>query len=442
VHLRYAWILFAASVAVPVAGQTAEPAAFEWGIEQRTRWEYFTNAFDYNNALADNQSHIRYRTRAWTVIPLGPNMDASVGLVQETWQNFQPRSPWRFDEIAFETANLSVHRVLVDGLSLRIGRQEFKKGDGFLFSDGSASDGSRTSYVNGINLAYARGGSKIEFLGISDPAMDRYLPRIHDARRRLNEWNESALGAYFTTRPRRDTGIEAYYFYKKETGDYRAPSDPLFQPDRHVNTAGGRLVHRWGDDWSAAGEFAIERGFQHGGTQLAAWGGYSYLKRAFASSRKPYVQAGYWAFSGDDPRTPNRIEAFDPLFSRAPRWGELMIFALAREKGLAYWSNLGMWQGEFGFAPHRGLNWRFTAYQASAFHPHPGDRRIFGAGAGRGTYVQSRLDFSFSEHWKGHAMWEHLTPGSFYSGRTNGQFIRLEMIYLWTGKAEVSRART
>jgi hypothetical protein len=439
---RTAWILLAVSAAGPVAAQTTEPNVIEWGIEQRTRAESSSNAYDFNGALPDNRTQIRYRTRAWVCVPLGSNVEAFAGLSHEAYQKIEPRLPWRLDEVVFESAYIDVRRVFVKGISLRVGRQEFEKGEGLIFSDGSPADGSRTSYFNAADLAYTHGASKVELIGISDPSTDRYLPRAHDQQRRLAEWNEQALGAYFTNHARRDTDFEAYYFYKKETGDYRAPTDPQYQPDRHVHTAGGRVAYRWADAWTAAGEFALERGRRHGGVEIAAWGGYLYLRRIFAAARKPYLQAGYWAFSGDDPRTPGRDEGFDPIFSRSPRWGNLLLYSMTRERGLSYWSNIGLWQAEFGFAPQARLKYRFTVYGLSAFHQFPGDPRTFGTGLGRGMYLQSRLDFAVSRHWKGHALWEYLAPGSFYSARTHGQFLRLEMIYLWTGKTEGSRSHT
>ena len=90
------------------------------------------------------------------------------------------------------------YQLFVKGLSLRLGRQNLIKGEGFLILEGNPWDGSRSIYHNAAVLAYERGKSKLELIGIFDPRMDRYLPRINDKHRQLVEWNESALGAYYT----------------------------------------------------------------------------------------------------------------------------------------------------------------------------------------------------------------------------------------------------
>ena len=58
-------------------------------------------------------------------------------------------------------------------------------------------------------LAYAWKKSKIELIGISNPSRDRYLPRFSDRHRLLTEWDDQAIGSYFTSAPRRDTDVEA-----------------------------------------------------------------------------------------------------------------------------------------------------------------------------------------------------------------------------------------
>jgi len=34
------------------------------------------------------------------------------------------------------------------------------------------------------------------------------------------------------------------------------------------------------------------------------------------------------------------------LYSRWPKWSELYIYSQVPEKGVAYWTNLNMWQAE------------------------------------------------------------------------------------------------
>jgi hypothetical protein len=133
--------------------------------------------------------------------------------------------------------------------------------------------------------------------------------------------------------------------------------------------------------------------------------------------------------SGDDPSTPGRIEGWNPLFSRWPKWSELYIYSQFREKGVAYWTNTNMWQAEVGLAPLKPLDLRFTWYRMGAFHPFRTNSPMFGQGTFRGNQFQARLGVNVNKEWSGHVLWEAHHPGNFYTGRDMGYFLRFEVIY-------------
>lgn len=422
-----------AFAAAPQAAPQNEEKVLQWGFEQRVRNENWDNIMDFNGDTPDVRNQIRYRTRLWMNLPVSDTVDFYAGLNQETNQIIRTHAPWRLDEIIFDNAYLAFKKVFVKGLSLRVGRQNLMKGESFVMFEGNPYDGSRSIYFNAVDLAYSWKKSKLELIGLSDPWRDHYLPRMHDVTKPLIEWNEQALGVYYTDKNSSRTSYETYYFYKKEFGDYRAPSNPQFQPDRYIHTVGGRAVHNLTKNVSLTGEIALQWGNQHPQTDIRGWGGYGYAKRQFSSRGKPYLQAGYWGMSGDDPRTKNKVEGWDPLFSRWPKFSELYIYTQFKEQGVAYNTNLGMWQGEVGFAPAKPLQFRGTYYRMGAYHPFPGSPKLYGTGLSRGDLYETRLDFKMNENWSGHVLWEHLLPGNFYSGKTPGYFLRFEMIYLLKG---------
>lgn len=432
--IRMLVLLFCAGAAM--AQSTHEPPVFDFGFEVRVRSENSNNMFDYSDRLDDEREQMRYRTRAWMKAPLGNTVDVFVGLNQETVQRAGQKN--HLDELIFESAYIDFKRVFSDGLALRVGRQNLTKGEGFILFDGTPGDGSRTMYFNAANLSYTRGRSSIELLGIFDPRSERFLPALHDRNRTLVDWDDRALGAYYT----HASGIEGYYFYKRETNAFRPPSSGRFQPDRHVHTLGGRVVRRPRPGWTATGEFAGQWGFERPSSPVRAWGGFAHLRRSFdARPWKPYVLGGYWAMSGDDPSTPDRIEGWDPLFSRWPEWSELYIYSLAPELGAGYWSNLAMSQAEVGATPLRWLGLRLNYFRMNAFHPFPGDSRVFGEGTRRGDKLNARADFTINRNWRGHAIYESMLPGSFYQARHSGVFIRFEIIYSITGRATAGEIR-
>ena len=432
--------------AVLAPGQETRNGAaptIDFGFEQRVRNENWNNILDYSDGTDDQRVQIRYRTRAWIKAPLGDNIDVAVGLNQETNQWHYPSRDNSFDEVIVDTAYIDFKKLFVKGLSLRIGRQNLMKGEGFMMFEGNPGDGSRSIYFNAVDLAYAWKKSKIELIGIMNPKWDRMSPRVNDQRKVLQEWDQSSLGAYYTNNHSKKTGVEAYYLYTKEVNDYRAPTNPQFQPDRHLSTLGGRMVHQLRSGWSATGEFAGQWGVQHPSVAIRGWGGYGYLKKQFPHRWKPYAQAGYWALTGDDPSTKNRIEGWDPLYARWPKWSELYIYSQVKERGVGYWTNLGMWQGEAGFSPNKMVSARVTYYHMGAFHPFAGSAAVFGTGTARGDNWQARLDFNPNKHWKTHVLYETQVPGDFYTVQNTGYFLRFEVAYQVTKSvktAELLRA--
>jgi hypothetical protein len=409
---------------LPVFAQ--EPGAAQFGIEQRVRNEDWNNLFDYSGKTDDEREQIRYRTRIWALLPLTSNIDFNVGMNDETFQKFGHQNV--MDEAVFESFNLNIRKLFVKGLSLKVGRQDLMRGEGFILLEGTSGDGSRSTYFNAADLSYSFRKSKIEAIGILDPRQDRFLPIINNQHKYLQEWDEQAAGLYYTDKNLKNTSIEAYYFHKKEVHDYRAPSNPQFQPDRRVETVGGRVVERLSPRWSATGELAEQWGFQHPAIPIRAWAGYGYVKRQSDARLKPYVLAGFWALSGDDPAHPGRIAGWDPLFSRWPKWGDLELYSGVPEKGVGYATNQKRWQLESGFTPQKRLTWKFTFYRLTAFHPFAGKPSIFGTGTDRGNNLQTRLDFTVNPNLRGHVDYETLLPGSFYAQHDRSYFLRFELL--------------
>ncbi len=460
-----------AELARPVPGTVgaglARPSSttFEIGVEERVRSESWSDITDHDAAAYDARTQLRFRTRAWLKASFGARVELGAMLVNESKKTVRPDTPFKADETVFE--NLYVDLRVSDHVSVRAGRQGLMRGEGFVLADGSALDGSRTLYVNAVDMAWTPQGCKggacparVELIAISDPHRDTYLPRFNEnayGPRNLIEWDERAVGLYcrgefgrvtapaapkpaptgsVTTAP--VTTVEGYLFRKTETGDTRAATSAAFQPDRTIGIAGGRVVRSFGAGWTVTAEAAYEWGTQDANparsapaADIAAWGGYAYAKKVFGGASKPALQFGWIGMSGDDPWTA-RIEAWDPLFARWPKYSELYIYAQVPEKGVAYWSNLALWQAEFTITPVQPLALRATWYRLGAFHPWPGSAATFGTGTDRGDLWQARADLALAPHWKLHALYERLAPGDFYTHRDPGWFLRVEAS--WTAK--------
>jgi hypothetical protein len=444
-----------ASVTAPSAvkgsASTQAPAnrlLFQYGFEERIRTEDWNNASDYSNATDDERHQLRYRTRTW--FSLGNDLaEFNARLVNEFKKQTLPNVRLNLDEVFFDSLYIDIKKTPIRGLSVRVGRQDLNRGEGFILMDGSSGDGSRSMYFNAVDFTYAFKKSKFELIGLLDPRQDRFLPRIHNQGKYLNEWDEQAVGLYYTDRNHKNTDFDAYYFHKKEVNDYRAASNAQYQPDRHIETLGGRIVQRLKPSVTITGDFAYQWGTQHANTltvapasDIRAWGGYGYVKKTFASRMKPYVLGGFVALSGDDPATLDKNEGFDPLFSRWPKWSELYVYSLVPERGVAYWTNTRMFQTETGFTPWKPVTFRATLYVQDAFHAFTqGKASMFSNGTHRGENVQLRMDYTLTPSLKGHILYESYIPGSFYTQPSHSGFFRAEIMYTFKDKIGLMHTR-
>jgi hypothetical protein len=406
------------------AGDTPPANKLELGFEERVRSENWDNSTDFNEQAVDARHQWRFRTRAWAKLSTGANTEFVLGLANESRKLTTPPVALAMDETIFETLYLD-HRFS-DGASMRVGRQNLTRGDGFILMDGGPLDGSRVAYFNALDLGWTSGKSRLDLLIISDPYRDQYLPCIHDRNKSLIEWDENALGLYWTDASRAKTTLDAYYFYKAETGDTRALTNAARQGDRMFHTLGARCTRDFAGEWSVKAELAGQTGGQQPGSGIRAWGAQTSVKKSAACATKPAILLGWTGLSGDDPAT-TASEGWDPLFSRYPKWSELYIYTLGSERGAAYWTNLSMWQAEVRLTPVKPLDLRATYCRLDAFHRFPGKPAIYASGTHRGDLYEARADLKLNDNWRGHVVGEHLKPGDFYVGTDAGWFFRAEV---------------
>ena len=424
--------------------QSLAPAGFEVGFEERIRSEDWDNIIDHNDQNPDYRTQYRFRTRAWVQYHNGSDLEIVAGVLNENRKITRPDTAvFNGREVLFETLYLDYK--FTPAVSVRVGRQNLVRGEGFILFDGNTGDGSRSIYFNAVDLSYAWGKSKIEFLAISNPLKDTFLPVINrienpSERNRLTEWDEQALGLYLASQDWLEAQTEAYYFYKTER-NFDLTNKAIYQPDRSFSTLGGRFVKEAPAGWTATGEAAYQWGREQAsiqapsgsaGKRIGAWGGYVRIKKGFDAAWKPSASLSYIGLSGQDPRRADRITAWNPVFGRWPKWSELYIYSQAPEKGLSYWMNTSMWELEFRCAPTPALGLRATYYHLSALEPlatTPGP--IFSTGKTRGAIWEIRADYALNPQFKAHAVYEHLKPGSAYSGADGGHYLRFEVIYLF-----------
>ena len=481
------------------AATQSEAPGITYGFDERFRFEGYNNA-DFNMLKHDRLNQIRTRLRPYADFNFGEYLEGYVRLGWEGVKRFsdpgypvptgagETSSPFTAGELWFDNAYLTLKKVPgVDGLTMQAGRFEIAKGDGWLFSDPSALDGSRTGYDNAFDMTYRRGNSKIELIGIDNPKYDEffptwnkqpivdpnnpcnggtiknYVPGLAETGKQLQEWNQEAIGLYYTNREWKSTDLEAYTFFNKSYGDLRKPTYYLYLPDRHYTLFGGRLVHRLKkvSGLSVTAEFAYENGTENSMKagvptfDMNAWGGFAYAKQRFAVKFHPYVTAGFWALSGQDPNS-RTVGNFEPLVERstnmsltgdAPSWSEFYVYSQGYEEGSYFWTNLKMAQAEAGFSPVKWLTLvggyaHLDAMQPYAVNPYHAEGSVnpagpaagvFGSGLGRGQLTKARAIYKFTSSVQGYVSLEKFFPGDFYQPTNSGYWFRSEIVYRFKG---------
>jgi hypothetical protein len=482
------------AAAAPKAEVKKPAALFEYGFEERVRSEQWNNIFNFKDSTGkfgpanfDVRHQIRFRSKVFFKVPskyvdfylrMGneyryfitpddktPVNGAALPATRVTTSNFD------FDEVFFDNIWLEFKKMGIKGLSLKVGRMDFKKGDGLLFSDPSGVDGSRSGYNNMFDFSYKfrKGKSNLELIGILNPREDRMLPTAGrpapsstnwSTTRRMKVMDEndaSSIGLYYTDKTIKSTDVEAFGFFFKKYHDLRAQTTGTgaaradnfqFQPDRHFTALGGRVTHRAKNAVTLVGEFAGELGSQRAnvvGTttyrqaaDIRAWGGQAYVNKSFKHTVKPYIRLGWFALSGDDPKTPETNEGFDPMFNRTVTFGELTYYSLLSEGGLGYWTNMQAPFVEFGAKPHKRVGVKFVYWHKAAFNAYKTPAgapisSIFGSGVNRGDNIWLRLDVPVTKNLATHLSYEKQMPGDFYTGKNGGYFFRLEALYTFKG---------
>ena len=449
---------------------------FNYGASERIRQEIWDNVIDLKtldpktspqpNGLYD-RNFFRFKTSLWGNADFNKDVSAYLKLTSEVYYNLGPYSYpsgstgkkfVRLDENEMVVDNLYIKANNIFGLpvDLKIGRQDFlgpdMYGEGFLLSDGNPNDGSRTYYFNAAKAKWRiNENHNVDFVYISNQDQDTYLPTWHTAiansptyyknKRILNASDEQAFMVYGRDKINQNLTVEPYYIFKKEE-EISKPPFPIATPELDLNTIGARAVYK-ADPWTFGGEFAYQFGEYDGsksaggyaGQDRKGYGGYIFGKRKFADMKfKPEFELRYVHLSGDDPGT-DKNENFDPLFSRAPYWNELLIYTqiyeVMRDSGAipGYWTNTQLFMAKVGMelTPDTKLSLSYQYWRANE-DAQSSKTAMFSDGHERGHLPTLFLTHKFNKNIDAFFQYEYFIPGDFYADKAqNAQFLRWQL---------------
>lgn len=391
---------------------------------ERFRFEAWDNAVSLDDQANDAMAYTRTRTTLGLRWLPARNVEVLGKVTNEFRVYLAPKDrPFNWHEVFFD--NLYVKWDFPGRLPVTVtaGRQDIRLGEGFVIADGTPGDGSRSYYFNALRVdASLNNGNKLIFLAHAQETRDKYLPVVQDRTQSLAEQPERVLGLYYEGVMGR-TRLDAYVMRKTTEATETWPVAG------RVDTLGARSRLPVMERLSLTGEAAYQTG-KYGEAGRSAYGGLFHLDYEVEKA-VPLVKTltvGGVFLSGDKPGTP-RMEGWDPLFSRWPKWSDGYIYTFTRESRPAYWSNLSSLYASVMLALGSRVDAVLTAHVLGADETRP-DGFPGGAGLNRGVLLNGCLNFTVSKRLSGHFIWEHFNPGSFYRpGASPYNWLRFELIY-------------
>ncbi|MGB8957552.1 MAG: hypothetical protein WCC00_00935 [Candidatus Aminicenantales bacterium] len=417
-------ILAATWGSVPASAQNAPAPRLKLIFVERFRFEAWDNAVNLDDAGNDAFAYTRNRTTLGLDWSVAKNLEVLGKVTNEFRVYLAPK-----DRV------FNWHEVFVDNLYVKwtipgrvpftvtAGRQDLNFGEGFVIADGTPGDGSRSYYFNALRLDADLGKAhRLTAFAHAQKTTDRFLPVINPCQQGLAEQPEKAVALYYAG-AFGQAKVDAYVVLK--TTD----ANPAWPIPTRTDTFGARAVAPLTKPLTLTAEGALQAG-RYGDAGRSAYGAILHLDYNLTGTLpllKGFTLGGI-LLSGDDPATA-RMEGWDPIFSRWPKWSESYIYTLTRESRPSYWSNLSSVYAQLAFDFGARSDGHIMIMPMGAGHAQPG---VFpgGAGRGRGTLVRGRLNYKISKFLTGRFIWEHFDPGSFYfPGASSYNWIQFEMIF-------------
>jgi hypothetical protein len=426
-HTRAAFCaaaLAAVLTGLPARAQTAPEPRLKLIFVERFRFEAWDNAVSLDDAAADAAAYSRVRTTFGLSWKAAKNLEVLGKFTDEFRVYLAPKGQaFDWNEVFFD--NLYVKWTIPGRVPVTItgGRQDINLGEGFVIADGTPLDGSRSHYFNALRLdvALAKGQTLTAFAHATETT-DRYLPVINPVPRALVEQPERALALYYAGAFGK-TRVDAYAVRKTTAATEGWPI-----PTR-VDTFGVRAVAPLAKPLVLTAEGALQTG-SFGDAGRSAYGAIVHFDWDLTGTLPLLKSAvvGGVLLSGDDPATP-RMEGWEPIFSRFPKWSESYIYTLTRESRPSYWTDLSAFYAQLAFDFGPRSDGHIMVMPMGAGQARPGD---FPGGTGlhRGTLVRGRLNYRLSKFMTGRVVWEHFVPGNFYfPGASSYNWFQLEMLF-------------
>ncbi len=441
--------------------KTKKPNEFvEWGWDLRIRDERFPDALDRIPHKRDPiREWIRIRSRIFADFKLMDNLKLKTRVTNESRliespDHYQSPNPYdrydHFDVTLFDNFFLELKTDGVLPVTWRIGRQDMLAmpgatgimgtgfGSGLILMDGSPGDGSRSFFFDAaratIDLDEWIPKSSLDIFVIHNDAYSHdHLPNIGgiDSYKRLDSWNSNALGLYYKNASwLEDQQIDLYYIYKTEDQLIREPWEKTTAIGSVVNTAGFRYSGKLRKDLHFELEGATQWGVKDT-RQVRAFASQESVEQTFEGRYKPKAKLFHAYLSGDDPDT-NTIEAWQQVYGRWPKWGELIGYMGPPEDGIYYFTNMHILGVQTEITPAE--NWTLTGVVQALYadeNTYRGRPGFSDSGRFRGWNPQVNLAWSPTKYLTTHLLYEWFFEGNYMeypANRADYSFFRVDLV--------------
>jgi hypothetical protein len=346
-----------------------------------------------------------------------------------------------FDEIVWDQFNLVVRNFGNMPLTMTIGRQDIRLGDGWLVFDGTPLDAARTIYMDALRFTYQipDRDTTLDLIYIENRAAeDAYLKPINSRHKEVTEQDERGVILYLTDKTNPNMNLEGYFIYKNDNPvDTPSTSLPagfpaVYSKKANIYTIGGALSGKLAgsEHWKYRTEGAVQFGRKEGvnwpaGTahtgmhKMLAFGTINKLEYNFNDARKNRVRGVFEYRSGDKQGT-GKVESFDPLWGEYPQFSEISCYIYSPETMIGEVTNLY----RLGFGHSMQLTEKIamdTDIHLLWADENTRDGYTGGTGFGisngsyRGTLTTWQLKYVLSKNLNGHLLLEHFQPGDYYA---------------------------
>lgn len=407
-----------------------EPAApkpkLTFTYTQRIRIETSDNVTWLAADSLSGSSCVRNRTSLLSVWKPEPKLEFGLKLTNELRYHFVPeKKKTEFDQLFVDQFYARFDSISHRPVNLIIGRQDINFGEGFVVMDGGPLDGSRSAYFNAARFDWTVKPSQIVTGVIAyQPRWDGLLPVLHEHNRykALIEQSELDFMLHYS-RPLAKGVLQAYFLRKQGTAYKTAPRVDL-------NCVGTRVKLPVVSKVTTTAEAAIQFG-RRGGHDQFSFGGYANAEYATGLKRllPKSVTIGGLFLSGDR-FTTDKYEGWDPMWGRWPKWSESYVYALVKERAVAYWTNLAsvFVKTSIEISPIVDLNCDFHHLTAPRYS-NPTLAFPGGGGRTRGNLVIVKLTYKADKNLTGHVLYESFNPGDFYAATASPYgWMRMEVM--------------